>query len=437
MQTKRGKLIRNLAIALVVLVAAGIGVRAAIARFTPAPKEIPTARVKRGTLQIKVYTTGELRATQSISLMAPPVIGGGALQIISMLKTGTRVKPGDVVVSFDPSEQEFKLEEARSEVAEAEQQIAKSNADAVVSAAQDKVALLKARFDVKRAELDVSRNELLSKIDAEKNVLALDEAKRRLAQLEQDVKSRVVSNQAALAVLAEKRNKSKLTMQQAQQAIQSLQVKTSLGGVVSIQDNMDAMGGMMFSGMVLPEYREGDVVRSGRVVAQVLETNDMEVNAKVSEGDRANVIAGQPVEVRIDAYPGLVLPGHVKSVAGVATGNFFSADGTRKFDASFKIDTPDQRLRSGQTAQITVMGQEIKDALFLPRQALFDKDGRPVLYVSDGNGFQARDVKITHRTESQITVEGLKEGDVVALVDPAKAASGTGTASPAMPGGAR
>jgi len=207
---------------------------------------------------------------------------------------------------------------------------------------------------------------------------------------------------------------------------------------VAIKDNVDVMGGMMFSGMVLPEYREGDVVRPGRVVAEVLETNDMEVNAKLSEGDRANVSAGQPVEVRIDAYPGLVLPGHVKSVAGVATSSFFSNDGTRKFDAAFKIDTPDQRLRSGQSAKITVMGQEIKDALFLPRQALFDIDGRPVLFVRNGSGFEQREVKITHRTESQITVEGLKEGDIVALVDPDKATTGSGSASQAtVPGGAR
>lgn len=434
---KSSKLIRNLVIAAGVMALLGVGGRSAMSQFKPEEKHIATARVKRGTLEIKVYSTGELRATKSTSLMAPPVAGGGALQIVSLLKTGTRIKAGDVVVAFDPSEQQFKLEQARSEVAEAEQQIAKSKADAAVSAAQDKVSLLKARYDVRRAELDVSRNELLSAIDAQKNVLALDEAKRRLAQLEQDVKSRVASNQASLAILQEKRNKSGLSMQQAQQAIESLNVKALIGGVVSVKDNMDAMGGMMFTGMVLPEYREGDVVRPGRIVAEVLETADMEIKAKVTETDRSNVNAGQPVQVKIDAYPGLILPGHVKSVAGLATSNFFSADGTRKFDASFQIDKPDQRLRSGQTAQITIAGQEIKDALFLPRQALFDKEGKPVLYVRNGDSFQEREVKVTHRTESQITIEGLKEGDEVALVNPEKAPSTTGPSSQPSLGGGR
>jgi hypothetical protein len=81
----------------------------------------------------------------------------------------------------------------------------------------------------------------------------------------------------------------------------------------------------------------------------------------------------------------------------------------------------------------------VKNALFLPRQAVFDKDGKPVLYVKNGQGFEAREVKITHRTESQITVEGLKEGDEVALVDPEKASSPAakpGAAPPAI-GGAK
>ena len=51
--------------------------------------------------------------------------------------------------------------------------------------AEDKVALLKAKFDVRRAELEVGRNELVSDIDAKKNLLTLEQAKRHLEQLQQ------------------------------------------------------------------------------------------------------------------------------------------------------------------------------------------------------------------------------------------------------------
>ena len=60
---------------------------------------------------------------------------------------------------------------------------------------------------MRRAELDVSQNELKSAIDAKKNDLALEEAKRRLAQLQEDSKSRAASNDANLAVYVAQRAK--------------------------------------------------------------------------------------------------------------------------------------------------------------------------------------------------------------------------------------
>ena len=127
------------AIAAVVFLAV-VGVVAAVrrARPTTTSDEIPTSRVKRGDLNLKVYATGELRANHSEALAAPE-IGGGALQITRLLHKGAAVKKGDLVMEFYPSEQHYKLEQSRSELLEADQEITKAKADADVQAAQDKV----------------------------------------------------------------------------------------------------------------------------------------------------------------------------------------------------------------------------------------------------------------------------------------------------------
>ncbi len=222
------------AIVAVVLCAVG-GVLAAVRRSnsTTANNEVPTARVKRGDLDMQVYVTGELRASHSEMLTVPP-IGGGALQITHLLHTGAAVKKGDLVMEFDPSEQHYKVDQNRSELLQAEQEITKAKADAEVVAAQDKVALLKARFDVRRAELDVQKNELVSTIDARKNELALEGARRVLAELEQDVKSRSASNQARISLAEEKRNKAKLAMDQAQDSINKMRVTAPMDGLVAL-----------------------------------------------------------------------------------------------------------------------------------------------------------------------------------------------------------
>ena len=188
------------AVGLAIVLIATVAVVAAVRRTKISTNDnIPVAAVRRGNLEMKVYAIGELRASHTMTLSAPP-IGGGALQITHLTKTGAAVKKGDVVIEFDPSEQHYKLEQSQSELLQAEQEIAKAKADAAVQAAQDKVALLKAHFDVRRAELDVQQNELKSTIDAQKNLLAHDEAKRALAQLEQDIKSHTVSGQATITL---------------------------------------------------------------------------------------------------------------------------------------------------------------------------------------------------------------------------------------------
>ncbi len=323
-----------------------------------------------------------------------------------------------------------------------EQETTKAKADAEVQAAQDQVALLKARFDVRRAELEVSKNELVSQIDAKKNVLALEEAKRALAQLEEDVKSRAASSQATIAVNEEKRAKALLSMKQAQKNIEDMRLRAPISGLVAVKENREASGGFFYTGMVLPEYREGDQLWPGSFVAEILGVEQMEIQAKVTEGDRANLNPGQRAEVEVYSVPGRKFTGKVKTVAGLASRGWWWVDSTaRTFDATFTLDRADPRLRPGLTAQIVILGDPMKNVLLLPRQALFEKDGKPVAYVKTGSGFEAREVKIARRTESRVAVEGLKEGAEVALVNPEQGAKGpskpAGPQLPGAPGGGR
>ena len=246
----------------VVVLIAGIAISRA-SRHTPVTSsadDIPIATVKRGELDLRVYTTGEIEAKNSVTLSAPPV-AGASLQITHLLHTGAVVRKGDVVIEFDPTEQHYVLEQSRSELHEAEQDILKAKSDAAVQRAQDDVALLKARFDVRQAELEVQKNELVSTIDAQKNKLALDQTKRALAELEQDIKSHATTGQTGIDLAQEKWKKAKLSMEVAQQNIDKMRVTAPTDGLVSIEKNIS--GEFFFSGMALPDFHEGDQVQPG------------------------------------------------------------------------------------------------------------------------------------------------------------------------------
>jgi HlyD family secretion protein len=424
-----------LAAGLVIILIAAIAVVAAVrrTRISSNNDEIPLAVVKRGDLEMKVYATGELQASNTMTLSAP-AIGGGALQITHLVKTGTVVKTGDVVIEFDPGEQHYKLEQSRSELLQAEQEIAKAKADAAVQTAQDKVALLKAHYDVRRAELDVQQNELKSTIDAQKNLLARDEAKRALAQLEQDIKSRTISGQATITLAQEKSTKAKLGMDQAQQNIDKMRVTSPMDGLIAINRN-EGDGEIEFEGMPLPKFREGDTVQPGTEIAQVIDANEMKVVAKVGEQERDHIKVGQKVEVQLDALPGHTLQGVVKTLAGMSTRQFWDDDAAGKFEVSISLTDKDPRLRPGLTAQIVIVGDPQRNVIYLPRQALALKDGKHLVYVKSGSNYEPREVKILSENESRAAIEGVNVGTEVALVDPTAPARTSSTANATATGG--
>jgi HlyD family secretion protein len=377
---------------------------------------VPTAKVVKGPLKLTVYATGELRAGRTMNMMAPPA--GGSLRIVKLLATGAAVKKDDPVIEFDAADQVFAVEQAKSDLAEAEQQIVKMRADTAVQASQDKLNMLTARYDVRRGELDAVGNEFIGAIDAQKNVLTLEEARRRLKQLEDDSGSRTATTNAAIAVVEERRNKARMAMERAQGIIDNLVVKAPIDGVVSVKENRDGQF-FFFSGMVLPQYREGDTTFSGRNIADIVENGKMEVRAKVTETDRDNLKADQKAEVLIDALPGRTFTAKVGALSGGASrGNFFETSAVRQFDIGLALDQLDPQMRAGASLRVVIDGQELASAVHVPRQAIFEKNGKNYVFLQIGERFDRRDVQVVNRTESRAVISGLNEGDVIALVDP-------------------
>jgi len=389
---------------------------------------IPSVRVTREPIAAKVYSFGELRAARTATIAAPPV-AGGALQIIRIVKTGTRVEEGEIVVEFDPSEQLYSMEQSQSQLEEADQQIKKMKADQAVRTAQDAVSLMAAEFGVRRAELTAKGNELLSGIEAKKNLISLEEAKRRLEQLQHDVESRASSDKADLAVQEATRTKAMMEMKLAQQNIDNMTLRAPIGGIVALSQNQDSMSGIVYSGMEIPEYREGDQVTPGRMIAQIQDFGEIEIRSKVTETERGGLDVGQQIDVQVDSKPLKRFSGSIKSLAPSAASSslmssmssyqdYLEGLSTRSFDATFEIDPKGETLNAGVTARITIGTGQAEEVLSVPRQALFEKDGKQIVYIKQVSGWQAQTIQIKNLTESRAVVEGISEGVEVALVNP-------------------
>jgi|WetSurMetagenome_2_1015567.scaffolds.fasta_scaffold51575_2 HlyD family secretion protein len=433
MTLKRTVWVAGSVVALAALAAAGTAMKTGPVGVA---RRGPTARVEKGSLKLDVQTAGAFRAAKVVPLSAPSA--GGGLRLVHLAETGTVVRAGDVVMEFDPAEQQYALDLALSELAEAEQQVVRRRADIDARVAQDEVSLLNARYRVRRADLDTKTPErLLSANEFQKRKLTLEEMKRRLAQTEHDRVSTRTTLDAALAVVEQARNRSRINADRARQIIDSLVVRAPLDGLVLVRENRDATGGVFFSGMSLPEYRVGDTVFSGRVIADVSDTGDLEITVRVSEQDRATLVVGQAATVEADGLPGRRFGARIAALSGVALRSRDQQGPQRQFEVTLRLDTVEPDLRPGTTARVVIAGPEVRDVLTVPRQAVYREGGKSVVYVPVGDRFEARAVKVTHQSANRTAIEGVPDGTDVALVNPAgaAAASGSGQAQPAAPSG--
>lgn len=396
-------------------------------RVAPAASLIPTASLKRGKVEVRVNVAGDLRAIRSTQFFVPPM--GSQLTIISLANSGSAVKAGDLIAEFDASEQEFALEQANFELRLADQEIAKAEADAAVIAADDEVALLTARFNVRRAELDARANELVGSLIAQQNLMLLEEARGKLTALESEVRSHAETSTASTSMVRQKRAKATAAVAVAKLNIESLRVVAPFDGFVSLRTNMNALGGIMFFGAVMPDFKAGDAANPGTLFAELIDTARVEVTAKLAEADRANVEPGQRVDIRVDASPDIHLQGTVRTVSSVASRQMFEG-GQRRFDIAFEVEGAHEQIRPGASTALSITGQVFDDALHVPRAAIFDVSGQPTVYVRTAYGFEPKAIKVRARTETLAIVEGIDLPADIALVNPNRQA----TAAKAPPG---
>ena len=296
-------------------------------------EQVATAKVQRGDVVIRAFSRGELRAVRAVMLTAPNL--NGTVQVTSLAPMGSLAHEKDLVVEYDDSERRAALDESQMAVEQVDEQIKGKKADTAITQSQDAVQLLKAKYAVRNAELDVQKNPILDVIDAKKNLLALEQAKRALTQLESDIQSRQEQADSQLAVLQENRTKSLLDVTREMQRIANTKSLASITGLVSIRQNR---AGNFNFGQVMPDIREGDTLQPGMPVADLLDLSEVEVWAKVGELDRANLREGQDALLQLDSIPDKQFHGKIKALSGTAAADVFSGDPAKKFDVVFSVD---------------------------------------------------------------------------------------------------
>ena len=403
--TRGRKIAAGVATGLVVVAALGWAVGGA------AP-DVPTAVVERGDFVDAVQIRGEIKAGRSITIIAPA--DAGELRIMKLVRNGSLVKKGDVLIEFDGATVNRTVDEKKSEVRGFEAQIEQSRSESRAAEQKSLTEATTAEYDVDRAELDYSARDILSRVEGEQRGLKVNDAEETLREKSAKLSSDRVAGTAKVAGVAGKRAKSQFDLDKAHRQLSALTVTAPSDGFVNILRNWRSGNWMNPQ-----EFKEGDRVWAGAGIAELPDASSMYGTARVDEVERGRLALDQPATVRVEALPDRELKAHIASISALAKADFTSWPPPRNFDVTVALDERDDRLKPGMTATIRIATETLQGVLLVPPQAIFSANGADVVYVMGRGGPQRRAVTVERRNADRAAIRtGLEPGDRVALLNP-------------------
>ena len=124
--------------------------------------------------------------------------------------------------------------------------------------------------------------------------------------------------------------------------------------------------------------------------------------------------------VRVEAYPDLKLTGKV-TLVGTLAQEERDRRGAKFFGVTVQVNESEPRLRPGMTAPRRDPGRGARESLYVPLEAVFEREGRHVCYVVGlARARAARSGARPFNQDFVVIEKGLRRGERVALRDPGR-----------------
>lgn len=403
----------RIALLVAVLAAVGLGAFALSTRAGAVP-DVPTVAVTKGDFVDYLQVRGEIRPAKSIVLAAP--MQAGELLIVKLVKNGNAVKAGDVLVEFDGTQLRQRMQEKQSEVKQADAEIAQMQAQQRITLQQDETAVMRAKYDLDRAKLELGKRDLVSQLEYEQAKLAVADAEQKLREAQQKATSDKIVADADVVAKRRKHEKAQFDLDRAREGLNALIIKAPTVGVVNIMPNYRS--GSMFGATV--EFREGDRVWAGAQVVELPDLSSIHLEARLDETDRGRLKVSQPATVKIEAVPGKDFAATVDLISVLAKVDFSQGwPPPKNFDLGLVLKDPDPKIRPGMTATARIAIERAPNQLVAPAEAVFQRDGHPIVYRLNGSMFDEQRIEVSRRGREQVAIaSGIAAGDKLATRRP-------------------
>ena len=295
---------------------------------------------------------GSVEPVRSHPIAAPRLTGATAgstaqLVLVRLVKSGATVKRGDLLVEFDRASQLKTAGDRQAEYKDFVEQLNKKRGEQITSKSHDDAEMKQAENAVKSAELDVQKNEILPKVDAELNVLALEAARAKLTQLKHTYELKRRAEEADVKLLEIQRDRANNAWKHALENADKMRILSPLDGMVVLKTTWKQTGTMA-------EVQEGEDVRPGLPLLDVVDPSLMRIRARVNQADVDRVRVGQHARIRLDSYPSREFQGRLDQISPIGTISWLS-NRMRTFLAVFSIEGTDAHLLPDLAVSVDVV----------------------------------------------------------------------------------
>lgn len=409
------------------------------------------AAVTRGEIEISISGTGT--TTPLVSKAVSSAVSGKVEKI--HVQNGDEVTEDDVLYELSSDSLNLQLEKAKLEVEKAQLALDETNsqlkADTITAPASGKILKLQVAVGD-----EVSKNSTLAALQedsqeaAETPVNSNSGQPINESQIKATLSGKVTNVYVQEGQVIEKgqklfslSNTNASTQQKSQQLtykqakvdledlknqLAKLKVKAPADGVMSGMDvnEGDEISGGNISGSASNSSQAQNMSQGSATLAtstsgattslgKIINTEEMKVSFQVDEVDITKVKVGQVAEVTFDALPDETFKGTVEEIAeeGISNNNVSS------FEVIVVLDNSKKLVKSGMTANVTIIVAKKENALLIPVEALMERGEEKTVLTPAGRNLdqqsvQAVSVGLVNETFAEIT-EGLQEGDIVLL----------------------
>ncbi len=379
-----------------------------VAMRRPASASIATYRIEPKQFTRRVTAEGTLKAVEATPITAPHDVPR-PLKIAWIEDDGAALKKDDVVVRFDPTEFENELLGGTEDRATASNKLARTNTDA-------NTTRVNLQRDAHQAESELAAAQRFRFDDAEifsryQRIEA--ETDQQLAGQKKQHAEEVLGVRETLAktdrdLLAIEDRKAGLRIRNAEQGLKALEIVAPHDGILVLQRDWRGE---------IP--RVGATVWQGSPIGEIPDLKAMKAEVFVLEADAAGLAVGKKALISLESKPNVTYSGKVSSVDKLARPRLRGVP-VQYFGVTVSLDKTEVAvMKPGTRVRAVLELESLAGAFTIPRQAMFEKEGKKIVYRKRGNAFDPVEITISSSSAGRVVVtKGLKTGDHLALTDP-------------------